>query len=87
MNYALKHAHQVRKEIFIVGFTVKIHSSPKNRSNTKYIIIIYFQLFAKLKTVMGRVYSPLITRTNSIADAQVQIEMADILTHHGVPSR
>ena len=44
MNYALKHAHQVRKEIFIVGFTVidAINISPKNRSNTKYLIIIFF---------------------------------------------
>ena len=66
----------------------KIHSSPKNRSNTKYVIIIYFQLFAKLKTIMGHVYSPLITRTNSITDAQEQMKMADIhLTHHGVPSK
>ena len=86
MNYALKPAHQVRKEIYILGFTV-IDAIIQILRTDQTQNMLYFQLFAKLKTIMGHVYSPLITRTNSITDAQEQMKMADILTHHGVPSK
>ena len=90
MNYALKPAHQVRKEIYILGFTVidAIIQILRTDQTQNMFLIIYFQLFAKLKTVMGHVFSPSITRTNSITDAQEQMKMADILsTHPGVPSK